>query len=68
MIKTEGEKRLSIKKSKKNKGIKIDRLIKIYKQKKIEVVALRGLSCEFLPGNISVIMGTSGCGKTTLLN
>jgi putative ABC transport system ATP-binding protein len=52
----------------KNKGIKIDQLIKIYKQKKIEVVALRGLSCEFLPGNISVIMGPSGCGKTTLLN
>lgn len=52
----------------KNKGIKIDRLIKIYKRQKIEVVALRGLSCEFLPGNISVIMGPSGCGKTTLLN
>lgn len=52
----------------KNKGIIIDQLIKIYKQKKIEVVALRGLSCKFLPGNISVIMGPSGCGKTTLLN
>src|SRR5271157_4829255 len=41
---------------------------KIYKRGKIDVVALRGLNCEFYPGEIAVIMGPSGCGKTTLLN
>ena len=46
----------------------IDDAIKIYKRGKIEVVALRGLSCEFRKGEITVIMGPSGCGKTTLLN
>ncbi|MHA1110424.1 MAG: ABC transporter ATP-binding protein [Promethearchaeota archaeon] len=49
-------------------GIIIDDLFKIYKRGKIEVVALRGLSCEFRRGDLSVIMGPSGCGKTTLLN
>jgi len=49
-------------------GIIIDDLFKIYKRGKIEVVALRGLSCEFKRGDLSVIMGPSGCGKTTLLN
>ncbi|MBN2156524.1 MAG: ABC transporter ATP-binding protein [Candidatus Lokiarchaeota archaeon] len=50
------------------RGIVIDDLFKIYKRGKIEVVALRGLTCEFDRGNLSVIMGPSGCGKTTLLN
>lgn len=48
--------------------IQIDDAIKIYKRGKIEVVALRGLSCDFQAGEITVIMGPSGCGKTTLLN
>ena len=48
--------------------IRIDDTIKIYKRGKIEVVALRGLTCDFFPGEISVIMGPSGCGKSTLLN
>ncbi len=52
----------------KTPGIIIDDLFKIYKRGKIEVVALRGLSCEFQRGDLSVIMGPSGCGKTTLLN
>jgi len=42
-------------------------LVKVYKQGKIEVVALRGLKTTFYPG-ITCIMGPSGCGKTTLLN
>lgn len=46
----------------------VDDLVKIYKRGKIEVVALRGLSCEILPGKITVVMGPSGCGKTTFLN
>ncbi len=46
----------------------INDAIKIYKRGKIEVVALRGLTCDFNQGEITVIMGPSGCGKTTLLN
>ena len=41
---------------------------KIYKRGKIDVVALRGLNCEFYSGEVTVIMGPSGCGKTTILN
>ncbi|MHA1585055.1 MAG: ABC transporter ATP-binding protein [Promethearchaeota archaeon] len=48
--------------------IRVDDAIKIYKRGKIEVVALRGLSAEFYPGEIALIMGPSGSGKTTLLN
>ncbi|MHA1520123.1 MAG: ABC transporter ATP-binding protein [Promethearchaeota archaeon] len=48
--------------------LQIDDAIKIYKRGKIEVVALRGLTCDFKAGEITVIMGPSGCGKTTLLN
>lgn len=47
--------------------ISIKDLVKVYKQGKIEVVALRGLKTTFYPG-ITCIMGPSGCGKTTLLN
>jgi putative ABC transport system ATP-binding protein len=48
--------------------IKVDNVIKIYKDIRIETVALRGLNAEFYPGEISLIIGPSGCGKTTLLN
>ena len=41
---------------------------KIYKRGKIDVVALRGLNCEFYSGEVTVMMGPSGCGKTTILN
>jgi len=51
-----------------NIAVRVYDAIKIYKRGSIEVVALRGLSCEFLKGEITVIMGPSGCGKTTLLN
>ena len=47
--------------------ISVEDLVKVYKQGKIEVVALRGLKTTFYPG-ITCIMGPSGCGKTTLLN
>jgi putative ABC transport system ATP-binding protein len=47
--------------------ISIKDLVKVYKQGKVEVVALRGLKSTFYPG-ITCIMGPSGCGKTTLLN
>ncbi len=32
------------------------------------VEALRGVSLDFIPGQITALVGRSGCGKTTLLN
>ena len=36
-------------------------------KKKNETVAIEELSCRFASGTFSVVMGFSGCGKTTLL-
>ncbi len=49
-------------------GLVIENLVKIYKTGTLEVQALRGLTMNVPMGKIGVIMGTSGCGKTTLLN
>ena len=43
-------------------------LIKVYKTGESEVIALRGLDGVFKEGEIHAIMGSSGCGKTTLIN
>jgi len=43
-------------------------LIKVYRTGKLEVIALRGLSCAIKEKSVIAIMGPSGCGKTTLLN
>ena len=43
-------------------------LIKVYKQGKSEVIALRGLDMSVEDGEMVAIQGPSGCGKTTLLN
>ena len=44
------------------------KLSKIYKQGKLEVVALNNVNFSIYAGEIVVIMGPSGSGKTTLIN
>jgi ABC-type lipoprotein export system ATPase subunit len=45
-----------------------ENLIKIYKTKDIEVLALQGLDFKVEKGEFMAIIGNSGSGKTTLLN
>ena len=47
--------------------ISCDNLVKIYKTKETEVVALQGLDLTIQRGAAAVI-GKSGSGKSTLLN
>ncbi len=48
--------------------IKIDNVIKNYRNGETEVKALRGVSLEIDKGEFTSIAGPSGSGKTTLLN
>jgi len=48
--------------------VRIDDVIKIYKTKTTEVVALRGVTLSVPEGGLAVITGPSGSGKTSLLN
>ena len=47
--------------------IKCDSLVKIYKTKDLEVMALQGLDLEIEKGELMAIVGKSGSGKSTLL-
>ncbi|MCR5255558.1 MAG: ABC transporter ATP-binding protein [Acetatifactor sp.] len=51
-----------------NEIIKADNLVKIYKTKDIEVVALQGLDLSVSEGEMMAIIGSSGSGKSTFLN
>ena len=51
-----------------NVMVRCDNLVKIYKSKDIEVMALQGLDLTVERGELMGIVGASGSGKSTLLN
>lgn len=48
--------------------IQADSLVKIYKSKQTEVLALQGLDLTVETGELTAIIGNSGSGKSTFLN
>jgi len=50
------------------KMIQADSLVKIYKSKETEVLALQGLDLVVEEGELTAIIGNSGSGKSTFLN
>jgi len=48
--------------------IKLENVWKIYQLGKVELIALKGIDLEIIPGAFVTIMGASGSGKSTLLN
>ena len=48
--------------------IECENLVKIYKTKDIEVLALQGLELTVEEGELMAIIGNSGSGKSTFLN
>src|SRR2546428_13272894 len=49
-------------------GVEICDLIKVYRTKVKDVIALRGIDASIPAGRAVGVVGPSGCGKTTLLN
>ena len=45
-----------------------ENLVKIYKTKELEVMALQGLDLNIAEGELMAIIGNSGSGKSTFLN
>ena len=48
--------------------IQADGLVKIYKSKQTEVLALQGLALTVVKGELTALIGNSGSGKSTFLN
>ena len=48
--------------------IEAEGLVKIYKTKELEVLALQGLDLEVREGEFTALIGNSGSGKSTFLN
>ncbi len=48
--------------------VQADGLVKIYKTKETEVLALQGLDLTVNTGELTALIGNSGSGKSTFLN
>ena len=48
--------------------VRSEGLVKIYKTKETEVLALQGLDMEVEKGELTALIGNSGSGKSTFLN
>lgn len=48
--------------------VQAENLVKIYKSKDVEVMALQGLDLTVERGELMGLVGSSGSGKSTLLN
>lgn len=49
-------------------AVKCENIMKSYGAGNIQQLALKGVSVEFYNGELTFLMGASGCGKTTLLS
>jgi len=57
-----------MKKKSKNLIVKIDQVSKIYKMGEINVPALKKVSLDIFEGEFVAIIGSSGSGKSTMMN